>query len=489
MSASDIIQVIKFRTDKDMAKKTTFFCKECGYETSGWMGRCPGCGMFNTFVEAPSTKEPAKAKTDSPALTANRYSWTDSAVTVRLKDAGKETYKRHSTGMASLDRLFGGGVTEGSVTLVAGEPGIGKSTILMQLADAYQADGEVLYISGEESPAQIGMRASRLKIKRDILICGETRFEAIAEQIKMHKPCLAIVDSIQTLYSEQVAGTPGGVAQIREVAAGLIRIAKTNNITVIMVGHIAKDGSIAGPKTIEHMVDTVLSFEGDTTGGYRIIRSAKNRFGRSNEISFFEMGETGLIPVDSSKALLVAGRPLNSPGSVLTSTLEGNDALTIEVQALCTETVYPNPQRMTSGPERGRVLMLLAVCEKILSLGLTSKDCFINVIGGLKVSDPATDLAVCIAAVSSARGVSCRADTLILGEVGLSGEIRPVSRILKRCLTAAKLGIKTVVLPGSSKDALEKELSGLSSGAFGDDPVPEFIYADNLKEAVDILFS
>ncbi len=472
-----------------MAKKTTFFCKECGYETSGWMGRCPGCGMFNTFVEAPSTKEPAKAKTDSPALTANRYSWTDSAVTVRLKDAGKETYKRHSTGMASLDRLFGGGVTEGSVTLVAGEPGIGKSTILMQLADAYQADGEVLYISGEESPAQIGMRASRLKIKRDILICGETRFEAIAEQIKMHKPCLAIVDSIQTLYSEQVAGTPGGVAQIREVAAGLIRIAKTNNITVIMVGHIAKDGSIAGPKTIEHMVDTVLSFEGDTTGGYRIIRSAKNRFGRSNEISFFEMGETGLIPVDSSKALLVAGRPLNSPGSVLTSTLEGNDALTIEVQALCTETVYPNPQRMTSGPERGRVLMLLAVCEKILSLGLTSKDCFINVIGGLKVSDPATDLAVCIAAVSSARGVSCRADTLILGEVGLSGEIRPVSRILKRCLTAAKLGIKTVVLPGSSKDALEKELSGLSSGAFGDDPVPEFIYADNLKEAVDILFS
>ena len=489
MSASDIIQVIKFRTDKDMAKKTTFFCKECGYETSGWMGRCPGCGMFNTFVEAPSTKEPAKAKTDSPALTANRYSWTDSAVTVRLKDAGKETYKRHSTGMASLDRLFGGGVTEGSVTLVAGEPGIGKSTILMQLADAYQADGEVLYISGEESPAQIGMRASRLKIKRDILICGETRFEAIAEQIKMHKPCLAIVDSIQTLYSEQVAGTPGGVAQIREVAAGLIRIAKTNNITVIMVGHIAKDGSIAGPKTIEHMVDTVLSFEGDTTGGYRIIRSAKNRFGRSNEISFFEMGETGLIPVDSSKALLVAGRPLNSPGSVLTSTLEGNDALTIEVQALCTETVYPNPQRMTSGPERGRVLMLLAVCEKILSLGLTSKDCFINVIGGLKVSDPATDLAVCIAAVSSARGVSCRADTLILGEVGLSGEIRPVSRILKRCLTAAKLGINTVVLPGSSKDALEKELSGLSSGAFGDDPVPEFIYADNLKEAVDILFS
>ena len=472
-----------------MAKKTTFFCKECGYETSGWMGKCPGCGMFNTFVEAPSAKEPAKAKTDSPAFTANQYSWTDSAVTVRLSEAGKENYKRHSTGIAPLDTLFGGGITEGSVTLVAGEPGIGKSTILMQLADSYKADGEVLYISGEESPAQIGMRASRLKIKRDILICGETRFEAIAEQLKSHKPCLAIIDSIQTLYSEQVAGTPGGVAQIREVAAGLIRIAKTNNITIIMVGHIAKDGSIAGPKTIEHMVDTVLSFEGDSTGGYRIIRSAKNRFGRSNEICFFEMGETGLVPVDSSKALLVAGRPLNSPGSVLTSTLEGNDALTIEVQALCTESVYPNPQRMTSGPERSRVLMLLAVCEKLLSLGLTSKDCFVNVIGGLKVSDPATDLAVCIAAVSSARGVSCKANTLILGEIGLSGEIRPVSRILKRCVAASKIGITTVVLPGSSKDALEKELKGISSDTFGDGQVPEFIYADNLKEAVDILFS
>lgn len=472
-----------------MAKKTTFFCKECGYETSGWMGKCPGCGMFNTFVEAPSAKEPAKAKTDSPALTANQYSWTDSAVTVRLKDAGKSNYKRHSTGMESLDQLFGGGITEGSVTLVAGEPGIGKSTILMQLADSYKAEGDVLYISGEESPAQIGMRASRLKIAKDILICGETRFESIAEQIKANKPCLAIIDSIQTLYSEQVAGTPGGVAQIREVAAGLIRIAKTNNITIIMVGHIAKDGSIAGPKTIEHMVDTVLSFEGDTTGGYRIIRSTKNRFGRSNELCFFEMGESGLVPVDSSKALLVAGRPLNCPGSVLTSTLEGNDALTIEVQALCTESVYANPQRMTSGPDRGRVLMLLAVCEKILSLGLTTKDCFVNVIGGLKVSDPAADLAVCIAAVSSARGISCKPNTLIVGEIGLSGEIRPVSRILKRCLSAARLGITTVVLPGSSKAALEKELANVSPDAFGGNSLPEFIYADNLKEAVDILFS
>ncbi|MBP5775375.1 MAG: DNA repair protein RadA, partial [Clostridiales bacterium] len=294
-----------------MAKKNvTFFCKECGYEAMGWMGKCPSCGMFNTFVEAPAEESKKAAKTDSPALSANSYSWTEYPVTVRLADAGTENYTRISSGIGSLDSLFGGGITEGSVTLVCGEPGIGKSTILMQIANSYKGTGEVLYVSGEESPAQIGMRAERLGIKRNILICSETRFEKVAEQIKNNKPCLCIIDSIQTLYSEQVAGTPGGVAQTREVTAGLIRIAKTNGITIIMVGHIAKDGSIAGPKTIEHMVDTVLGFEGDATGGYRIIRSAKNRFGRSNEICFFEMGEAGLIPVDSSKALLVAGRPL-----------------------------------------------------------------------------------------------------------------------------------------------------------------------------------
>lgn len=469
-----------------MAKKnTSFFCKECGYESMGWMGKCPACGMFNSFVEAPSEDSGKKAaKTDSPALSTNSYSWTDSSVTVRLEDAGKENYKRLSSGIGSLDLLFGGGITEGSVTLVCGEPGIGKSTILMQIADTYKGSGDVLYVSGEESPAQIGMRAERLGIKRNILICSETRFEKIAEQIKNSKPCLCIIDSIQTLYSEQVAGTPGGVAQTREVTAGLIRIAKTNGITIIMVGHITKDGTIAGPKTIEHMVDTVLVFEGDSTGGYRIIRSAKNRFGRSNEIAFFEMGEKGLIPVDSSQALLVAGRPIDSPGSVLTSTIEGNDALTVEVQALVAESVYPNPQRMTAGPDRNRIMMLLAVCEKMIGLGLGTKDCFVNVIGGLKVSDPATDLAICAALVSSARGIAVRKDTLILGEVGLSGEIRPVTRIIKRCLTAAKTGVKTVVLPGSCRQAVEKEEAGTGSHS-----LPEFIYADNLKEAIDILFS
>ncbi len=471
-------------------KKSTFYCKECGYESTGWLGKCPGCGQFNTFVEAPDDKPASNnPKSESPVYKANSFSWTDSAVTLRLKDAGKENYVRESTGIPVLDQLFGGGITRGSLTLVVGEPGIGKSTILLQLADSFKGEGEVLYVSGEESPAQIGMRAARLGITRDILICGETRFEVIAEEIKKNKPSLCIIDSMQTLYSEEITGTPGSVTQTREVTAGLIRIAKTNGISIIMVGHITKEGSIAGPKTIEHMVDTVLTFEGDSTGGYRILRSAKNRFGKSNELAFFEMGDKGLKPVESSKALLVAGRPINSPGSVLTSVLEGNEALTCEVQALVAESAYPTPQRMTSGPDRSRVMMLLAVCDKVQKLNLSSCDCFVNIIGGLKVSDPASDLAICAAIVSSARNVPVKPNTLIIGEVGLSGEVRPVTRILKRCLEAVKLGITTIVLPGSCENGLEKEIRDLSDrdrSAF--DSITR-LYIDNIKDSFDMLFT
>jgi len=467
-----------------MAKKNgIFFCKECGYETQGWMGQCPGCGKWNTLTEAP--KDTAPKKDQGPKMV---YSWTDSARTVRLKDAGRENYKRVSTGIKELDALFGGGVTEGSVTLLVGEPGIGKSTVLMQLAGSYDTDKEILYVSGEESPAQIGMRADRLGIKRNFLICGETRFEKIQEQIEANKPALCIIDSIQTLYSEQITGTPGSVTQTREVTAGLIRIAKTSNISIVLVGHITKEGSIAGPKTIEHMVDTVLTFEGDNTGGYRILRSNKNRFGKSNELAFFEMGDKGLTPVSSSSALLVAGRPINSPGSCLTSVMEGNEALMCEVQALVSPSCYANAQRMTSGPERNRVLMLLAVCDKVFKLNLTSMDCFVNIIGGLRVSDPATDLAVCAAVISSAREVSVKPNTLIVGEVGLSGEIRPVSYILRRCLSAVRMGITTLVIPGSVEDSLEKEISDLTGDMAKAMANTVRLYPDNLSEACDMLF-
>ncbi|MBR3533353.1 MAG: DNA repair protein RadA [Clostridiales bacterium] len=464
-----------------MAKKNvTFFCKECGYETAGWMGKCPGCGSFNTLVESTTVTGSGKAssnqKSDSPAFKADRFTWTNRLETVRLKDAGKEDYVRFPTGIDQLDTLFGGGITNGSVTLLGGEPGIGKSTILLQLADRF--DGDILYVSGEESPAQIKMRADRLNVKGDrIVICAQTCFEAIAEELSNIKPSLCIIDSIQTLYSDSVNGTPGSVSQAREVTAGLIRIAKTCGLPVILVGHVTKEGSIAGPKTLEHMVDTVLYFEGDNTGAYRILRSVKNRFGRSGELAFFEMTQHGLRPVDSSSALMITGRPLEAPGSAITCAMEGARALTIEIQALAADTCYGTPQRMTSGPDRQRTAMLLAVSEQHFKLSLNVKDVFINVIGGLRITDPACDLALIMAVVSSARGIPLRPDTMVLGEVGLSGELRPVSSPNLRVDEAGRLGIKNVVIPSACKNAVK------ANGNL------EFFYVDNVSEAADVLFS
>lgn len=467
-----------------MAKKNiTYFCKECGYETSGWMGKCPGCGSFNTLVEAPKESTAStNPKSDAPAYKAATFNWTKSTGTVRLKDAGKEEYTRFSTGMDALDTLFGGGITNGSITLVGGEPGIGKSTLLIQLANSFMGDGDVLYVSGEESPAQIGMRAERLGISNDrIIICAQTSFELIADEMVRIKPALCIIDSIQTLYSESVSGTPGSVSQAKEVTAGLVRIAKSNNMPIILVGHVTKEGAIAGPKTIEHMVDTVLYFEGDNTGSYRMLRSVKNRFGRSGELNFFEMTQTGLLPVDSSSALLVMGRPLQAPGSALTSTMEGAKALTVEIQALASDTCYGTPQRMTSGPDRSRVAMLLAVAEQNFKLALNTKDCFINVIGGLRVTDPACDLALICAVVSSVRGIALKPNTLMLGEVGLSGELRPISSLSARINEARRIGVSSVVLPSSCRTSIEKDPS-LNKGI-------EYLFVDNIKEAADVLFS
>ncbi|SCW55034.1 DNA repair protein RadA/Sms [Ruminococcaceae bacterium YRB3002] len=458
-----------------------FFCKECGYESLGWLGKCPGCGAFNTFVNAPEEASPKKG---GPSLKPASYSWTSSEVTLKLSECGKEMYNRQSSGLPEVDRLFGGGITQGSVTLVAGEPGIGKSTLLLQIADRCETgDKSILYVSGEESPAQIRMRAERLNVTRDILVCAQTKFETIAKEIEDRDPSLVIIDSIQTLYSEEISGTPGSVTQAREVTACLVRIAKTSGVSIILVGHITKEGSIAGPKILEHMVDTVLDFEGDSSGGYRILRVIKNRFGKSGELSFFEMSTAGLIPVANSSALLISGRPLNAPGSVLTAAIEGSTALPVEIQALVTDSCYNNPQRMTYGPDRQRANMIIAVCEKNFNAGLVSKDIFLNVISGLKISDPATDLAIASAIVSSVRDIPVRANTLILGEIGLSGEIRPVTGLGKRLSEVSPLGITSVVLPG----AMSKEI-GKNKGEY-DALGMEFIFADNIYEAIDILFA
>ena len=465
-----------------MAKKNvTFFCKECGYETAGWMGKCPGCGSFNTLVESTTvtgSSRSSNTKSDSPAFKASSYSWTDRRETVRLTEAGKEDYVRLSTGIDQLDTLFGGGITDGSVTLLGGEPGIGKSTILLQLANTFEGDKDILYVSGEESPAQIRMRADRLGVKGErIIICAQTCFEIIAEELAKTQPSLCIIDSIQTLYSDNVNGTPGSVSQAREVTAGLIRIAKSNGLPIILVGHVTKDGNIAGPKTLEHMVDTVLYFEGDNTGAYRILRSVKNRFGRSGELAFFEMTQQGLRSVDSSSALMIAGRPLEAPGSAITSAMEGARALTIEIQALAADTCYGTPQRMTSGPDRSRTAMLLAVAEQQFKLNLNTKDVFINVIGGLRITDPACDLALIAAVVSSVRGIALKPDTMVLGEVGLTGELRPVSSLNLRIDEATRLGIRNIILPSSCKNAVK------------DSGKAEFFFIDNVSEATDVLFS
>ena len=458
-----------------------FFCKECGYESLGWLGKCPGCGAFNTFVNAPEESSPKKS---APSYQAAAYSWTSSDVTLKLSECGQEMYHRQSSGLPEVDRLFGGGITAGSVTLVAGEPGIGKSTLLLQVADKYDSEGkDILYVSGEESPAQIKMRAERLGVTRDLLVCAQTKFESIAKEISERHPALVIIDSIQTLYSEEISGTPGSVTQAREVTAGLVRIAKTSGVSMILVGHITKEGSIAGPKILEHMVDTVLNFEGDSSGGYRILRVIKNRFGKSGELSFFEMGMSGLVPVANSSALLISGRPLNAPGSVLTAAIEGSTALPVEIQALVTDSCYTNPQRMTYGPDKARANMIIAVCEKNFNAGLISKDIFLNVISGLKISDPATDLAIASAIVSSVRDIPVKANTLILGEIGLSGEIRPVTGLSKRLGEVAPLGITNVVLPGAMSKDTDKNKSEYDALGM------EFIFVDNIHEAIDILFA
>lgn len=487
-----------------MAKKnSTFFCKECGFETTGWTGKCPSCGEWNTMTEASSLTDSPKSKgKESPIHSANQFSWTNSASTINLADAYEDVHTGFSSGMPTLDSLLGGRITDGAVILIGGEPGIGKSTILLQICNTCDVKGEgrIFYASGEESPGQIALRADRLGVdKKKITVCSKTCFEELAAELTQAKPAFCIIDSIQTLYSENINGTPGSVSQAREVTAGLVRLAKTNNMPIFLVGHITKDGAIAGPKTLEHMVDTVLYFEGENLGNLRVLRSIKNRYGRSGEVAFFEMTESGLQEILNPQSVLVSGHPVNVPGSAITSTIEGSRAIALEVQALMTPSGYSNAQRMSTGLDRNRITMLLAVADKFLKLSTPSFDSFINVIGGLKVQDTALDLAVIAAVVSSVRELPIKTGTMILGEVGLSGEIRPVTSLRQRIACAKQAGITTLVLPSACKKAIEsgKNKQTTNSSEIGnktagncDKIVPlDYVYVDNLAEAIDVLFS
>ncbi len=423
--------------------KTVYICSECQHVSPKWLGKCPACGAWNSLVEdviGEDKKSPAAAR---HALTARP---TGRATPYRELDM--PSYIRTATGLGELDRVLGGGLVLGSVVLLSGEPGIGKSTLLMQISDILGAHRQVLYISGEESSGQLRLRAERLGVAGENLsILTETNIEKILAEIDRTKPDVVIVDSIQTVYSENIASTAGAVTQVRESALALINKAKSDNISVILVGHVNKEGSIAGPKLLEHMVDAVLYFEGERQQTYRIIRAIKNRYGSTNEIGVFEMTDVGLAEVENPSEMLLAGRPQNTAGNCAVCTMEGTRPLIAEIQALVSPTATPAPRRTTNGIDYNRLCLILAVLEKRLGLRFSANDVYINVIGGLRLDEPASDVAVAMALVSSLTDRAVPDDLIAIGELGLSGECRAVSGLEYRVKEAARLGFRRAVVP------------------------------------------
>ncbi len=428
-----------------MAKsKTVYFCQECGYESAKWMGQCPACKQWNTFVEErieTTKKGGAKAKK------------TVASPMNIIKVSTKEE-ERIPTGINELDRVLGGGIVKGSLSLVGGDPGIGKSTLLLQVCrNLANENRKILYISGEESMHQIKMRASRIgEFTGELLLLCETDLDTICDGILKAKPEFLVIDSIQTMYSDQVSSAAGSVSQVREVTARLMRIAKEHNIAIFIVGHVTKEGVVAGPRTLEHMVDTVLYFEGDRQAVYRILRSVKNRFGSTNEIGVFEMRQDGLSEVENPSQIMLNGRPLDAPGSVVVCSLEGTRPVLIEIQALVSPTNFNMPRRTAVGIDYNRVNLLMAVLDKRVGMQLGGCDAYVNLAGGMKLGEPAIDLGIVMAIASSYRNVPLSADTIIFGEVGLVGEIRGVSQADQRILEAEKMGFKTCILPKANLD-------------------------------------
>ena len=427
-----------------MAKtKSKYVCQNCGYESAGYLGRCPDCGSWSSFVEE-------RAETAQQSF----VTMPDKNPPVKLSEIKTDTEIRTSTGISEFDRVLGGGIVQGSLVLIAGDPGIGKSTILLQTSGSLCSFGKkVLYVSAEESASQIKLRAERLGIKSDNLyIYPQTNFELIKKHIEEMSPDFVIVDSIQAIYTSLISSSAGSVSQIRECCNFLMNIAKTNNVSIIVIGHVTKEGNIAGPKVLEHMVDTVIQFEGDRYKSYRILRSIKNRFGNTSEVGIFEMGSKGLTEViNPSQAFLKEYNQTQTPGSTIIVTNEGTRPLLVEIQALVGTTPYPAPRRVANGVDLSRLLQILAVLEKRIGLNLSKQDVYVNVIGGLDVDEPAADLGIAMAIITCVRDVVADAQTAIIGEIGLSGEIRGVNNIEKRITEAQKLGFKRVIIPDSNE--------------------------------------
>ncbi|MCI8417994.1 MAG: DNA repair protein RadA [Lachnospiraceae bacterium] len=425
-------------------KSTVFFCQNCGYESAKWMGQCPGCREWNTFVEEAVPKTVTKTTGRSRA----------GGEPVCLASIDLKEEERLTTHMEELDRVLGGGIVPGSLILVGGDPGIGKSTLLLQVCQQLAGDGrKVLYISGEESLRQIKLRAARIGSFADSLrLLCETNLSAIEETIRREQPQAVIIDSIQTMYGEEISSAPGSVSQVRESTHVLMQLAKGLNITIFIVGHVTKEGTVAGPRVLEHMVDTVLYFEGDRHASYRILRSVKNRFGSTNEIGVFEMKGNGLSQVPNPSEYMLSGKPEGASGSIVACSLEGTRPILIEIQALVCRSNLAMPRRTAAGTDYNRVNLLLAVLEKRLNLPLSGCDAYVNIAGGIRIQEPALDLGIVLALISSYQDKVISDRTLVFGEVGLSGEVRAVSQAAQRVQEARKLGFDTVILPAVSME-------------------------------------
>ncbi|MCL2169394.1 MAG: DNA repair protein RadA [Defluviitaleaceae bacterium] len=428
-------------------QKTVFTCGGCGYETGRWLGRCPDCGIYNSFEESVVVKEVRGKTLDT------RGGGSSGAVPIGQIRSLRE--ERFETGVSELDRVLSGGIVPGSLVLLGGEPGIGKSTILLQICKNQEFD--ILYVSGEESPGQIVLRAGRLgDFGENLYVLAETNLTAVQAAVMQHKPKLLVIDSIQTMSHPELTSAPGSVTQVREATAFFMRLAKERGMATIIVGHVTKDGAIAGPKILEHMVDCVLYFEGERHGGFRLIRATKNRFGATGEIGIFEMAHDGLKTIDNPSEYMLTGRPTDAPGSVITCAMEGSRPILAEVQALVARTHAPNPRRVASGTDSQRINMLIAMMEKRLGMPLSQTDCYVNIAGGMKLTEPAADLASIAAIATSFRNKPINPQALVFGEVGLAGEVRAVSHTQRRLDEAAKLGFTEAIIPQANLKGLKR---------------------------------
>lgn len=441
------------------AKGSVFFCGECGYESTKWLGKCPACGSWNTMLEQ-------KKISSVPSINNLAY-----AHAIPLADVTTTASGRVSSGIGELDRVLGGGIVPGSVTLLGGDPGIGKSTLLMQTAAELTKQGTVLYVTGEESASQLKFRAERLGVGGDMLILAENDLSAIESEVDRIKPAYVMIDSIQTMYSADCSGSNGSISQIREATSLITRMAKRTGAATFIVGHVTKDGAIAGPRILEHMVDTVLYFEGDRQDSFRLLRSVKNRFGSTDEIGVFEMRSTGMAEISDPSTLFITGTDL--PGCAVTCAMEGTRPMMVEVQALLSTSPFSNPRRMAAGLDNNRLVLLLAVLEKKAGLRFYDKDVYTNVVGGIRLDERACDLAVAMCIAGAGADIALPPRTAILGELSLTGEVRPVNRLDKRIQECARLGFSHIVVPNS--DTLPK-VDGLN-----------YTRVKNIREALCIL--